>query len=441
MDKNDSTENLIYLNEHGDFKADVIKEQVGDTEIEKVVLFAADCGEYDMEKSLKELAQLCEANAMQSVAEVVQNRQTPDGATYLGEGRLAEGKLLCTNLQASCAIFDSELSGGQIRNIEEILEVPVIDRTMLILEIFAKRATTGEGKLQTELATLQYSLPRLIGMGNVLSRQGGGGGGGGGARRGAGESKLEYDRRHIRRRLDALRKKLSELEQRREQTRKSRKKNDVPVIALVGYTNVGKSTLLNKICGADVLQADMLFATLDATARRFKLPSGPEAIAIDTVGFVSRLPHNLVQAFKSTLEEAAFADIIIKVCDGFDEDNDAQLEVTNDVLKQLGCDDIPQITVYNKCDKEGAALPFDSSAICVSAKTGAGIDTLLQRIESILSERIRRICFLLPYDKLTLAGAIRQNGTVLQEEYKEDGVYFEGIVRTQDMHIYLPYLT
>ena len=222
----------------------------------KVVLFAADCGGYDIERSMEELAALAQANGMEAVAEVVQKRETPEAATFLGEGRLAEGRMLCINLGAECAVFDAELSGSQIRNLEELLEVQVIDRTMLILEIFASRAVTNEGKLQTELATLQYRLPRLAGLGASLSRQGGGGGGGAGARRGAGESKLEYDRRHVRRRIDALRERLEELERRRAETRKSREKSGVPVVALVGYTNVGKSSLLNRLCGAQVLEAD-----------------------------------------------------------------------------------------------------------------------------------------------------------------------------------------
>lgn len=406
----------------------------GDTPV-KVLLLGADCGDYDMERSMAELAALAEANRMEAVAEVVQKRDTPENATYLGEGRLAEARMLCVNLGAQCAVFDAELSGSQIRNIERVLEVPVLDRTMLILEIFASRAVTNEGKLQTELATLQYRLPRLAGLGESLSRQGGGGAGGGGARRGAGESKLEYDRRHIRRRIDMLRAKLTELEKRRAQTRKSREKKGVPVIALVGYTNVGKSSLLNRLCGAQVLAADMLFATLDPTARQLRLPSGLEAVAVDTVGFVSRLPHNLVQAFKSTLEEAAFADLIVKVCDAADEESAEQLAVTDAVLDELGCGAIAQITVYNKCDQTNGALPFNPAAVCTSAVTGTGLDTLLARIDDALSERVRRVRVLLPYDKLSLAAPLREGGTVLTEEYREDGVYFEGVVRAQEVHL------
>lgn len=388
----------------------------------------------------KSWAALAQANGMEAVAEVVQKRETPEAATFLGEGRLAEGRMLCINLGAECAVFDAELSGSQIRNLEELLEVQVIDRTMLILEIFASRAVTNEGKLQTELATLQYRLPRLAGLGASLSRQGGGGGGGAGARRGAGESKLEYDRRHVRRRIDALRERLEELERRRAETRKSREKSGVPVVALVGYTNVGKSSLLNRLCGAQVLEADMLFATLDPTARRLSLPSGLACVAVDTVGFVSRLPHNLVQAFKSTLEEAAFADVILKVCDASDPEAAAQLAVTDDVLGELGCGDIPQIVVYNKCDRVENAALFDTSAVRTSTVTGEGLDALLARLDAALAGRVRRIAVLLPYDKLGEATPMRENGTVLTEEYRPEGVYLEGIVKTMDLHRFTPYL-
>lgn len=405
----------------------------------RVVLFAADCGDYDMDRSMEELEALAQANNMEAVAQVVQKRDVPENATYLGEGRLAEGRLLCMNLKAECAIFDAELSGSQIRNLEQILEVPVIDRTMLILEIFASRAVTNEGKMQTELATLQYRLPRLAGLGESLSRQGGGGGGGAGARRGAGESKLEYDRRHVRRRIDALREKLEEMELRRAETRRAREKSGVPVVALVGYTNVGKSSLLNRLCGAQVLEKDMLFATLDPTARKLRLPSGLETVAVDTVGFVSRLPHGLVRAFKSTLEEAAFADIIIKVCDASDPEASAQLTVTDEVLGELHCEEIPQITVYNKCDKAPNTTLFDTSALRTSAATGEGLDDLLAALDKALSDRVRRIAVLLPYDKLSLATPMRERGTVLTEDYREGGVYFEGIVKAMDLHLYTAY--
>lgn len=406
----------------------------------KAVLFGLDMGEYDMEKSMQELTALAQAAGMEAVAEVVQRRSVPEAATYLGEGRLAEGRLLCRNLEAQCAIFDAELSGSQIRNLEQFLEVEVLDRTMLILEIFASRAVTSEGKLQTELALLRYRLPRLAGLGESLSRQGGGGGGGAGARRGAGESKLEYDRRHVRRRIEALSEKLAEVSRRREQARRSRQKSGVPVVALVGYTNVGKSSLLNRLCGAGVLEADMLFATLDPTARQLTLPSGLACVAVDTVGFVSRLPHHLVEAFKSTLEEAAYADVLVRVCDASDPDSALQLSVTEQVLQSLGCGDIPTITVYNKCDKAPHALPLMTDSVRTSAATGEGIATLLARLDALLANRVRRICVLLPYDKLGQAQPMRQRGTVLAEEYRPDGLFLDGIVKVSDLHLLAPYL-
>lgn len=405
----------------------------------KALLFGLDLGEYDMEKSMEELAALAEAAGMEAVAEVVQKRAAPEAATYLGEGRLAEGRLLCRNLGAQCAIFDAELSGSQIRNLEEFLEVEVLDRTMLILEIFARRAVTSEGKLQTELALLRYRLPRLAGLGQSLSRQGGGGGGGTGARRGAGESKLEYDRRHVRRRIEALSERLAEVSRRREQARRSRQKSGVPVVALVGYTNVGKSSLLNRMCGAGVLEADMLFATLDPTARQLTLPSGLACVAVDTVGFVSRLPHHLVEAFKSTLEEAAFADVIVKVADAGDAQAAEQLAVTDEVLGSLDCADIPQLVVYNKCDTANT-VAFDPDILLTSAKTGYGLPALLAKLDEVLNHRVRTIEIVLPYDKLALADILRSRGSVAAEEYREDGVYYRGTVKIDDLHRFEEFL-
>ena len=403
------------------------------------LLLALDQGAWDCERSLKELAALCEANHMEAVAEVVQKRATPEAGTVLGSGKLEEARMAAEQLGARCAVFDGELTGSQIRNISSAVGVEVIDRTMLILEIFRSRAVTNEGKLQTELALLKYRLPRLQGMGESLSRQGGGGGGGGGARRGAGETKLELDRRHIRRRIETLENRLEEMEKRRGETRRARQKSGVPVVAMVGYTNVGKSSLTNALCGAEIFEADMLFATLDPTARRLTLPSGLTVVLVDTVGFVSRLPHHLVEAFKSTLEEAAFADVLVRVADASDPAAAEQLAVTDQVLDELGCGDIPRLTVYNKCDKSGV-LPFDPDILLTSARTGLGLDRLKARLDELLSARVRRIEVLLPYDQLALADILRSRGNVQAEEYRAEGVYYAATVRIDDLHRFEAYL-
>ena len=405
----------------------------------KVILLALDQGLWDCERSLAELAALCEANHMEAVAEVTQKRQTPETGIVLGSGKLEEASLAAESLGAECAVFDGELTGSQIRNLSAALQVEVLDRTMLILEIFRARATTNEGKLQTELATLKYRMPRLQGLGEALSRQGGGGGGGGGARRGAGETKLELDRRYLRSRIETLESRLKELEKRRGETRRARQKNGVPVISLVGYTNVGKSSLTNALCGAEIFEADMLFATLDPTARKCTLPSGLQVILVDTVGFVSRRPHDLVDAFKSTQEEAACSDIILKIADASDSEAAEQLSVTDEVLNDLGCGDIPQVTVYNKCDRTGVA-PYDPDVLLVSAKTGYGLDSLLAKIDEILAHRVRTIEVLLPYDKLALADVFRTRGSVLAEEYRENGVYYKATVKVDDLHRFEAYL-
>lgn len=414
-------------------------EQQTNVHAPRALLLGLDLGEFDPDRSLDELAALARARGMEPVGYVLQRRAAPETGTVLGEGKLAEARLTCHNLEAELAIFDGELTGSQLRNLSEALEVEVIDRTMLILEIFQSRAVTSEGKLQTELAMQRYRLPRLAGLGEALSRQGGGGGGGGGARRGAGESRLELDRRYVRERIESLERRLKELEKRRGENRRARRKSGLPVISLVGYTNVGKSSLMNALCGAGVPEADMLFATLDPTARRLSLPSGLPVILVDTVGFVSRLPHRLVEAFKSTLEEAAYSDLIVKVADASDEEREAQLAVTDEVLASLGCADIPQLTVYNKCDRAGA-LGFAPEILLTSAKTGRGLPALLAAMDKALAARMRPVKALLPYDQLGLAEPMRQAGSIQKEEYRPDGLYLEGLARIEDLHLYQPYL-
>ena len=404
----------------------------------RTLIAGVDCGEYDIDDSMKELENLCEAGELDVVCQVVQKKDNPEKKYYFGEGKMAEIKDLCHFNEVELVVVDCELTGSQIKNISDFLEIEVIDRTMLILEIFSKRATTAEGKLQTELALLKYQLPRLSGMGASLSRQGGGGAGGGGARRGAGESKLEYDRRHINQRITLIKEKLEQVEKRRDILSEKRKKNDIPVVALTGYTNVGKSSLLNKITNSEIFEKDMLFATLDPTARKFVLPSGQNAILVDTVGFVSRLPHKLVEAFKSTLKQAKYADIVLNVCDISSEDRDTQLEITRGVLDEIGVEKENIITVYNKCDKEHEPFLMENG-VRVSAKSGFGLETLLEKIDEKLSDRMQMLDILLPYSQTALINTIRENGVVHSEEYTAEGIKVKGIVDKKFAYLYKNY--
>ena len=389
----------------------------------RAILIGADTGEYDAESSMDELAELAQTAGAEELARVVQKREAYEAATVIGEGKLAEVRELCGSLGAELLIFDCELTASQIRNVEDETDVRVIDRTMLILDIFAGRAVSREGKLQVELAQLKYRLPRLMGIGASLSRLGGGIG-----TRGPGETQLETDRRHIRRRIDKLSAELKELEERRGFTRTRRKKDSVQVGAIVGYTNAGKSTLLNLLTGAGVLAEDKLFATLDPTARSIELPDGRSLLLIDTVGLIRRLPHHLVEAFKSTLEEAASADIIIHVCDAADPEAAEKAEVTLRTLADLGAAEIPVVTVLNKCDLLAEHIPENSTTVKISAKNSQGIDRLLQVIAANLPETAKRMKLLLPYDKAGYTAKLRENGKVFSEEYTENGVLVDALV-------------
>ena len=404
----------------------------------KTMLAAVDTGEYNIDDSIRELAALCEAADLDVAFSVVQRRDNPENKYYLGEGKLEEAKQLVQANEIELCVFDCELTGSQIRNISDYLEIEVIDRTMLILEIFSRRATTSEGKLQTELALLKYRLPRLSGVGVSMSRQGGGGGGGCGARRGGGETKLELDRRYIQGRIDLIKQKLAQVEKRRDILNNQRKKNDVPIVALTGYTNVGKSSLLNTLTGSEIFEKDMLFATLDPTARKLILPSGQTAILVDTVGFVSRLPHKLVEAFKSTLEQAKYADIILNVCDIASEDRDLQLQVTQEVLAEIGCEMENVITVYNKYDKEHD-MPAPPTAVVTSAKSGYGLNNLLNRIDDMLAARMADLNLMLPYNQTGLINTIRENGRVDSEEYTADGIAVKGKIDKKFLYIFNSY--
>lgn len=345
-------------------------------EEQTAVLAAIDTGEYDAQRSMDELEELAKSAGAKVMGRVIQKKDRPDPATLMGSGRVEELAEFVQNSQVELVIFDHELSPAQQKNLENALGAAVIDRTTLILDIFAQRAKTSEGRLQVELAQLKYRLPRLAGQGTSLSRLGGGIG-----TRGPGESKLESDRRHIRRRIHALEEELEALEKRRGLLRQRRKKDDVVTVAIVGYTNVGKSTLLNTLTDAGVLAKDMLFATLDPTSRALDLPDGRRVMLIDTVGLVSRLPHQLVQAFHSTLEEAADADLVLNVCDVSSPEFDQQLEVTTGLLKELGAENVPVLTVLNKCDKlPELPLTLDRKTAAISAKTGMGLEKLLEKV-------------------------------------------------------------
>ncbi len=389
----------------------------------KAILVSADTGSYDCDASMDELAELASTAGAEEIARVIQKRDAYESATVIGEGKLEEVKELCVDLGAELLIFDCELTASQIRNIEDVTDVRVIDRTMLILDIFAGRAVSREGKLQVELAQLRYRLPRLMGIGASLSRLGGGIG-----TRGPGETQLETDRRHIRRRIDKLAAELRELEERRGYTRTRRKKDSVQVGAIVGYTNAGKSTLLNLLSGSDVLAEDKLFATLDPTSRSIELPDGRNLLLVDTVGLIRRLPHHLVEAFKSTLEEAACADIIIHVCDASDPEAAEKADVTLKTLADLGAAEIPVVTVLNKCDKLEENIPENDSTVKISALKAQGIDRLLEVIAKNLPESSKRMKLLLPYAKGGLTAVIRENGKVFSEEYTENGILVDALV-------------
>lgn len=395
---------------------------------ERAFLISLDCGEYDAESSMAELEKLAKTSGAEIIGEMIQKRPAPEAATYMGKGALEEICNFCSNHNIDLIIADGELSPVQIRNIEDLTGVRVIDRTTLILDIFAGRARSSEGKLQVELAQLKYSLPRLSGKGTALSRLGGGIG-----TRGPGETKLETDRRHIRFRIQNLKTELDKVEKRRVAMHQRRKKNGALCVAIVGYTNAGKSTLMNRLTDAGVLQEDKLFATLDPTARKLVLPDGRQIMLVDTVGLVRRLPHQLVDAFRSTLEEAVWADVILNVCDASSDECAEHIKVTESVLSDLGCSGKPIINVLNKCDKP-TELDFDffENSVKISAATGDGIDSLLTAIENALPKDRKRVKILLPFDKMKLSSIVR-DGTVHSEEYKENGVLYDATVNISDI--------
>ena len=395
---------------------------------EKVILVGVDCGNgEDTESSLEELARLCETAGAVPVARVIQKREYINPTSYVGKGKIEEIRELLAETEADGIVCDDELSPSQIGNLRDALDTKIMDRTLVILDIFAKHATTKEGKLQVELAQLKYRSTRLRGFGTSLSRLGGGIG-----TRGPGEKKLETDRRLLQSRIHKLNREIEEIKEHRSITRSRREKNGMFVAAIVGYTNAGKSTLLNKLTDSDVLEQDLLFATLDPTTRQLTLPSGQKMLMTDTVGFIRKLPHNLIDAFQSTLEEAKYADLIIHVADESNPEVELQMHVVYDTLRKLKVEGKPILTIFNKQDMVLSREPlFDRMAdkvIRVSAKEGTGVNELL----AYLDERRRNsMCYIernYSYSEAGKSQIIREHGELIEEKYTEEGVLVKGYI-------------
>lgn len=409
---------------------------VNEEKIPNALLISVDTGEFDNETSINELSELTKTANANVVATVIQKRPCFEKSTCIGRGRLLEVAETCKQLDVDLIIFDHELTATQVRNIEDATNVRTIDRTTLILDIFAQRARTKEGKLQVELAQQKYRLPRLAGMGVTLSRLGGGIG-----TRGPGETKLETDKRHIRTRISVLENELAELKKHREFSRIRRKKDSVLCVAIVGYTNAGKSTLINALTDSNILAEDKLFATLDTTSRGLELPDGRNVLITDTVGLIRRLPHNLVEAFKSTLEEASNSDLILNVVDASSNDFQEHLDVTNSLLNELGCNDIPKVTVFNKCDMcdYTNTLPLDSTHVKISAKQKVGFDNLLNAIADNLPITSRRLKAIIPYDKSNLISLVMMDSKVFSQEYLPNGTLIDALVDVKVLHQIEPF--
>ncbi|MCI5956445.1 MAG: GTPase HflX [Clostridiales bacterium] len=383
----------------------------------------------ESETSLDELEELAKTAGADTVLRVLQKRPKPDTAFCIGRGKAEELSLRCQAAQADLVIFDEELSGVMQKNLEEMLRVKVIDRTALILDIFAARANTREGKLQVEMAQLQYRSQRLLGQGLVLSRLAGGIG-----TRGPGESKLEVNRRRIRERLTDLRRELEQIERQRNLRRQSREKNGVPIVALVGYTNAGKSTLFNRLTGSNVYVMDQLFATLDSVSRPITLPHGGKALLVDTVGFIRKLPHELVKAFRATLEEARLADVLLIVCDGADPELETRRQTVEEVLDSLGATEAPRIEALNKCDLFSGGADRLPGAVRISASTGENLDELLLRVEKELDAGTQQVRLMIPFHCYGLLNRLRQMGSVLSQEYGDEGVTVEMRMEAQNVN-------
>lgn len=406
-----------------------------DNSLPSAILVAVYSDNSHDESELDELAALLETAGGNAVARLVQYRPTPDNATYIGKGKLDELKELCERLECELVIFDTELSPSQIREIENYLgNVRVIDRTMLILDIFAGNATTNEGILQVQIARLKYTIPRLRGQGKDLSRLGGGIG-----TRGPGETKLESDKRHIKTQIASLEEELKDLEKRRLIQRKNRASSGVVQISVAGYTNVGKSTLLNRLTGANILAENKLFATLDPTTRKWSLPNAGDVVITDTVGFIKNLPHHLIDAFKSTLAEVVFSDIILVVLDISSPDVRSQYEVSVELIHSLiekeGAEEKPIIYVFNKCDKAEFMIPEETlglgnkeNAVFISAATGEGIDTLVETVERVILSMKKETRFLLPHSKAGYIEMLYKTSRVVSVDYLDEGIEVVAIV-------------
>lgn len=387
----------------------------------------------DISYSMEELWSLAEAARVDVAGEIIQHRERPNIATYIGKGKVEELQEMCTNMEADTVIFNDELSGIQLRNLGDKLGVRVIDRTILILDIFASRAVSKEGKLQVELAQLQYRLPRLTGFGKSLSRLGAGIG-----TRGPGEKKLETDRRHLSERMDEIKKELQEIKSNRKTQRTRRQKEGLPVAALVGYTNSGKSALMNRLLkltekeDKSVFEEDILFATLDTAQRNVKLDTNQEFILIDTVGFISKLPHSLINAFKSTLEEVVYADLLLHVVDASYPNHDFHINITNQVLKEIGAGDKEKLMVYNKIDiAEEIIVPNGDEIMYISATRGDNVELLVKKIKEKLFMGIV-VSMLVPYDRGDISSYLHDRSKVMQMDYREKGTYIKAEISKKD---------
>lgn len=420
-----------------------------ESKAERAVLVGLSCpgftAEQDAdERTMDELRALAETAGAEAVAMTLQRRPAPEARTFIGEGKAEEVKLLAEENEATLILFDNELSPSQTRNLEELIGRTVLDRSALILDIFAQRARTGEGKLQVELAQYQYILPRLAGMWTHLVRQTAGGGKSPIGTRGPGETQLETDRRHIRKRIDKLKADLEQVRQVRAVQRRQRKKTELPMVAIVGYTNAGKSTLLNTLTGADIPANDRLFDTLDPTTRKKRISDTQEILLSDTVGFIRKLPHHLVSAFKATLEELAYADLLLHVVDVSDEDWRIQAETVERVVAQLGAQDIPRVMVYNKADKcDPDTIPYfrPDEGVAISAKTGEGIDELLKTIERALGRGKHKVKLLIPYSAGAVLDMLHREAQIESTDYAAEGTLVEAIVDDKTYGRVAEYLT